>query len=499
MDDPVVDVCLLSEGSYPYLKGGVSMWMHELMLMHPHLTFHVVSIIPENMERKNRFEPAPENLKGITDIIINFTTEESSRRFPSEVLAIIKENFSKFALGEGSYEQFVQMIHALEPHKERLQKDGFIHPEDMWEIIQDIYHEVLPTISFLNSYWSLKSLLTAILKILFSPVPRARIYHPICTGYTGLLATRCHIETQSPMVLTEHGIYTNERRIELGSIDWLDDKETTPHYTIDKIAADLNDLWINMFTSFSKVCYEGCERIVTLYTKNQEMQEADGAQKEKLQVIPNGIDYDGFHGVYENTPLKENPVVALIGRVVPIKDIKTYIRAAKSVCDEYPNVSFLTLGTTEEDPGYYEECKTMVEEYGIAEQFIFTGNVNLKEYLPRIDLLVLSSISEAQPLVILEAGAAGVPTVSTDVGCCHELLYGGPFEDPPLGQSGVIVPVSNATALADGIKSIILSPEKHQLFREVILKRVETYYHKEIQRKSYRDLYDHLLKVGAEA
>ena len=48
--------------------------------------------------------------------------------------------------------------------------------------------------------------------------------------------------------------------------------------------------------------------------------------------------------------------------------------------------------------------------------------MDVKQIYPRIDVLVLTSISEGLPLVILEAAAAGVPLVSTDVGACRELL-----------------------------------------------------------------------------
>ena len=56
-----------------------------------------------------------------------------------------------------------------------------------------------------------------------------------------------------------------------------------------------------------------------------------------------------------------------------------------------------------------------------------------------IAALALTSISEAQPLVILEAGAAGVPTVATDVGACREMIEGPQSEVPPLGPGGAIV------------------------------------------------------------
>ena len=80
---------------------------------------------------------------------------------------------------------------------------------------------------------------------------------------------------------------------------------------------------------------------------------------------------------------------------------------------------------------------------GIAERVEFTGRVDVKQIYPRIDVLVLTSISEGLPLVILEAAAAGIPVVSTDVGACRELLEGSQPADRAIGPSGLV------TGLAD--------------------------------------------------
>src|SRR3546814_18617729 len=86
------------------------------------------------------------------------------------------------------------------------------------------------------------------------------------------------------------------------------------------------------------------------------------------------------------------------------------------------------LGPFDEDPGYCQECRDLVAMLGLGETVKFMGQVKLDDWLGRIDAIVLTSISEAQPLVILEAGAAGVPTVATDVGACREMILGPPDE-----------------------------------------------------------------------
>jgi glycosyltransferase involved in cell wall biosynthesis len=148
------------------------------------------------------------------------------------------------------------------------------------------------------------------------------------------------------------------------------------------------------------------------------------------------------------------------------------------------------LGPYDEDPEYYEECKGLVEFLGLESCFIFTGSVNLKEWLGRIDLIVLTSISEAQPLVILEAGAAGVPCVSTDVGACREMIAGDSREEPVLGNGGIVVPLSSPSLVAQAIIKLMSDPVLLQSCGEVMQERVRLYYNKDDLKKTYRELYE---------
>jgi len=76
---------------------------------------------------------------------------------------------------------------------------------------------------------------------------------------------------------------------------------------------------------------------------------------------------------------------------------------------------------------------------------------DVKKYYSQIDVLVLTSLSEGQPLVILEGNCAGVPVVATDVGACRELLMGVSPEDQALGASGLITPVTSPQKTAAAI------------------------------------------------
>src|SRR5437763_6873511 len=90
----------------------------------------------------------------------------------------------------------------------------------------------------------------------------------------------------------------------------------------------------------------------------------------------------------------------------------------------------------------------------------FTGSADVKKYYSQIDVLVLTSLSEGQPLVILEASCAGVPVIATDVGACRELLLGISHEDQALGASGIITPVASPQETARALVELWQDPQR---------------------------------------
>jgi glycosyltransferase involved in cell wall biosynthesis len=324
-------------------------------------------------------------------------------------------------------------------------------------------------------------------------MPRARVYHPLCTGYAGLFAARARLETGRPVLLTEHGIYTNERRIEIAMAEWLYQAPSSG-LSMEKAARDLKDLWVDTFTSYSRACYEAAGEVVTLYGGNQQLQLEDGADPEKLKIIPNGVDYERLSKAGAERG-EHPPAVALIGRVVPIKDVKTYIRAIAILRNIVPDVRAFVLGPTDEDPHYFAECQTLVSHLGLQGCFTFTGRVSIAEHLGGLDVVVLTSISEAQPLVILEAGSAGVPSVATDVGACREMIYGDRREAEPLGPAGEVVPLSNPTATAQAVARLLTDRAYWEKASRAIRERVRRYYNRPALDRAYREVYDYWRSV----
>lgn len=121
------------------------------------------------------------------------------------------------------------------------------------------------------------------------------------------------------------------------------------------------------------------------------------------------------------------------------------------------------------------------------EDVIFTGSVNVAEYLPRMDLLMLSSISEGQPLAVLEGQAAHRPFITTDVGCCRELIYGN--QDDKLGPAGAVVAPMDFESMAVEIVRLGRDFELRRRMGAVGYERVRRHYTYEQLLTAYDNVY----------
>ena len=481
------DVCLLMEGSYPYVAGGVSTWTHDLIKAHVDLTFHVVALVADRSPRKFAYE-LPSNVTGLSHVYL----QDPDAGWPwtsrqGQLFRRLEEPLRQLQQG-GGLDEVAAVARLLAPKRARIGRRVLLNSEDAFRMVVRLYEATLPDASFLEYFWGLRALMGGLFATMLAPMPEARVYHAISTGYAGLFATRAKLETGRPVLLTEHGIYTNERRIEILMAEWLFEGSDIS-LAVDRKKRDLRDLWLDTFASYSKACYDACDKIVTLYGGNQEFQRRQGADPAKLKIIPNGIDYTGYSKVRRDTADRP-PTIALIGRVVPIKDVKTFIRAAGILREDIPDVKAMILGPLEEDPQYVEECQTIVKHLGLEDTVIFAGRVKLTDWLGRVDAIALTSVSEAQPLVILEAGASGVPTVATDVGSCSELLLGRPDEEPPLGAGGAITTLASPLDTARELRALLLDPLWRESCGAAIKERVRLYYDKVEIDRIYRALYD---------
>lgn len=489
------DVCIVVEGAYPYIRGGVSSWVQDLIQSQAHLRFHLLIISAPAAEMVLRYA-IPPNVSGITHVFVQEVPLGKRRLRGSKALLAKLQRPVERLMAQGEADDLREVIRLLAPVHDDIGRHILLDSREAWQSFNELYGEMCDGASFINSFWGWRSLVAGLYSMVLGEVPKAKVYHSISTGYAGVWAARASFETGRPVLVTEHGVYTNERRLEILAAPWLAIDDTTG-FSIDSDANKVKELWINTFVSYSKACYQACSHIITLFEGNHALQVEDGAAPERLSVIPNGIDLSRYSGIVRVPNIAEGgtrpPTVALIGRVVTIKDVKTYIRACSLLARRVPDARCLILGPLDEDPDYVASCKALVKQLALQDTVIFMGMVNLLEYFGKIDIVVLTSISEAQPLVILEGGAAAVPSVATNVGSCRELIVGRSDEAPHLGQGGRVTAIANPAATANAIADLLLDEPNRQRCGLAMQARVRAHYDKRSLHERYARLYQELM------
>ena len=483
-DKPDNDICLILEGTYPYVLGGVSGWTHQLINSFSDKKIAVVAVMPTREELTFKYD-VPKNISTIQNVYLDDAISgRPARRKDLETIRNIHQDLRKFIL-EGDSRAYDKAFSTIKDSG--LNHDALLHSKQAWSAILECYEQTSSVASLLQFFWTWRSLVSGILASMFADLPDAAVYHAISTGYAGLMGARIAQSQNRPFIITEHGIYTNERRIELNVADWLFDSGRAG-FSVENEERELRDLWLSAFSGFARFAYEQADEITTLYEGNQLFQLADGAPKEKLSIIPNGVDVERFKSASAAND-EDRPTVALIGRVVPIKDIRMFIAACAELRKAVPEARALVMGPHDEDPEYADQCMSLVKQLEMEDMIEFCGRVNIIDYLPQIHVLVLTSLSEAQPLVLLEAGAAGIPSVTTDVGSCREIIEGF-HGDSVQGVGGRVVNCADSTGAGQAMAEILLNPDLRKQMGAVMQERVMTTYNKIRIDARYRELYD---------
>lgn len=493
-NDDRADVVLVLEGTYPFVMGGVSSWVHRLVTEMPERTFGIVHIAPR----------------------VDYYGSKPAYQLPSNIVfleqyGLMPEQRPRPGRRRGKDRERLRevwrhlcdlraddplVLPALGREFEELAADGFcaddvLSGEPYWDAIVGCYEAEAAEQSFLNFFWTWRFAWQPLVELLFQRVPRGGMYHTVSTGYAGLLAALASARWQRPMILTEHGIYTKERRIEIYSAEWIRDGEGD-EFVIDQDAPYFRHFWNHHFEVMSRCCYRQATRIFTLYGQNRDAQVADGADPGRIEIIPNGVDVVRLSAALAAAPPRPADApftVAFVGRVTPIKDVRTVLAAMRLVARDVPGLVVRILGPMNEDPEYAERCQVFARELGLQDVVRFEGPVDIRKELPHVDVLLLTSISEAQPLVVLEAGAFGVPVVATDVGSCRELLEGRTTADQALGIGGLLTPIASPGEVARCVRELYLDPELRRRMGRNLQQRVHRFYDERDMVAAYRRVY----------
>jgi polysaccharide biosynthesis protein PelF len=503
----IADVCLVLEGTYPYVKGGVSTWVHDLIGSLPERRFALVHIGAERRSCIRKRYALPANVVGLSDL---YCREPPARgRNAAARLRAARAELRRHADARRPSRVLdgIRRLHLDDPFDPSLLEDlasgdlsvsAFLHGSASFELTTELYERLVPGGSFLDFFWHFRSMHLPLVRLLGAEPPAAAVYHALCTGYAGLLAALWSHRTGRPFLLTEHGIYARERKLELDRAAWCrgagaghrSGQNDRPFDS--ETAAALREMWLRFFRTLARCVYSRAAVVVSLCETNRERQIADGAAPSRTLVVPNGIDLAGFHarvrGLRPRAAAPRPVRVGFVGRLVPIKDVVTLIRAC-SLALRVVDLDVRIIGPIDEDPAYTRRCRRLVAKLGLERAIRFVGAWPIERIYPEIDLLVLTSFSEGQPLVILEANAAGIPVVASDVGGCRDLLEGRNGVDRRIGPSGIVTRLAAPEETAAAIVRLARDPELRRRMGAAGQRRVATFYRKSATISTYRELY----------
>ncbi len=175
---------------------------------------------------------------------------------------------------------------------------------------------------------------------------------------------------------------------------------------------------------------------------------------EQFVTIHTGVDLQPFNNSVDRAAVRaslgipaEALLIGTVARLVEQKAPQDFIRAAELVHAHFPEIHFLWIG----DGVLESQSRALVASLGLNDVFHFGGyREDAPAILKSLDCFVLSSRWEGFPLVVLEAMAAGLPVVATRVIGSSEAICDG--------ETGLLVPVGDAKALADAIEQIVSNP-----------------------------------------
>ncbi len=460
-------VCMILEGSYPYVFGGVSSWMHQYIQAMPDTEFVLWCIGAKSQDKGKYKYKLPDNVVQVNEVFLDDALRlklKNKNRDKIRLSKTQKRELSNLLTGEKTeWDVLFEMF-----EKDKISPISVLMSPVFLDLLIKICEEKFPYISFAEYFHTIRSMMLPELYLLTQEIPKADIYHATATGYSGLLGSLAKWKYNKPFILTEHGIYTREREEELLRAEWV-----IPYF---------RKQWIDLFYSFSDCAYVHADRVTCLFSRAMEIQRELGCDIDKQRVIENGVHYERFCNIPDK---KENGWIDIgaVVRIAKIKDIKTMIYAFAEVKDKVKTARLHIMGDVD-DEEYYEECKILVEQLGVKD-IIFTGVVNVVEYMENLDFTILTSISEGQPLSVLESFAAGRPCVTTDVGCCLELLS----RDDEFGPAGICVPPMHRERLALAMIELCRNKDIRTQMGENGRNRAGKYYTHEISMDKYRKLY----------
>jgi glycosyltransferase involved in cell wall biosynthesis len=425
-----MDVTLATEGTYPHSFGGVSVWCDQLVRGLPEATFRVLAITGTGGEKV--VWERPDNLAAVASTPL-WGPPAVRRRAPRgrarRRAADLVERLTAQLLSPPDRQQdgFEATLRGLFELAQRHDLTPVLRGEHAVQVLVGAWAarppEELPATPTLHDALTALDLLEHFLRPLAAEPVRADVTHAVSNGLPVLFGLAARWTHGTPLLLTEHGIYLRER--------YLGFRGSGYRWPVKALV-------LAFLRRLCETGYRNAEVVAPGNQYNRRWEVRLGADPFAIHTVYNGVDPARFP---EAGAEPAAPTVSWAGRIDPIKDLETLIRAFALVRAELPAARLRIFGGT---PGggeaYAARCRSLAADLGLDGAVAFEGRVeNIRDAYAAGHVVVLSSISEGFPYTLIEAMTCARATVSTDVGGVREAV----------GDTGLVVPPRDPERMAE--------------------------------------------------
>ncbi|MDN4609430.1 GT4 family glycosyltransferase PelF [Arthrobacter burdickii] len=505
-----VDVAIVMESTYPYLKGGVSAVVHDIVTHNPDLTYGIIHITWDSDAPHEDLYGMPDNVVWVRPVYL------SMQEHRHDFMAVSAKDLGMTPAERAALaDRLFDALYALSERRE---------VEPLWELIDEGFNARTRTyplwallgtrefmealsvrmpqldLSLADSFWTLRNFLSLAYAVLGDTMPRARVYHAHTTGYASLLGAAAARDHDTSFLLTEHNLYVRD------TVNTLLDRNmalsiTSEDYRTFDVTPEQR-AWMAWWTEMGHFCYPSAALITYLYPTAITEAARLGTDIDKAVVVPNAMVIEEFDDKYRARLAAQEHLeqhgddhtwsLVYIARVVPIKGLLDLLSSMDILRRHgFPNLHLEVLGPTEHVPEYYEACLAKIDSLGLHDHVTIHGTVNVRDMLDQFDLLVLPSYNEGQPIVVLEAMAAGIPTVGTDVGGMRQLIGDELYttDGRTVGSCGELVVAGDVQQMAENIRTVIGNRELYAEYAANARTRVQEFFQMHEIMSSYNEIY----------
>ncbi|MFG2805084.1 GT4 family glycosyltransferase PelF [Streptomyces massasporeus] len=467
-------VTMLTEGTYPHVHGGVSTWCDQLVRGMPEVDFHIVSLTGSGGEPVTW--ELPPNVRRHTSVPTWGPRPGRARPLYGRARRRFTESYERFLLSfldPGSHADFGESLNELA----ELARDGSLpaalRTESALRSLMWIWRmphlptaAALPTVHDALTATDLLEHALRPLGVRISENDGDTVAHAVSSGLATLPALAARHLDGVPFLLTEHGIYLRER--------YLGHRRDAPRWPVKAFM-------LGFYRELNSHGYRAADLITPCNQYNRRWEERGGADADKIRTVYNGVDPAAFPHA---GPEPEVPTLTWCGRVDPIKDLETLIRAYALVRVEIPATRLRLFGPV--PPGgedYRTRLEKLAAELGVADGLTFEGRISevWRAYAAG-HLVMLSSISEGFPFSIIEAMSCGRTTVSTDVGGVREAV----------GDTGLVVPPREPEKMAAAALTLLKDDQRRLELGELSRQRVIDRFTLRRSVDAFRTIYEEL-------